>query len=122
MTPKTIFCDIDGCILLHPTNFINSLTSEPKEAKFLPQVKEKLLDWHCQGHRIILTTGRPGRMRKDLEAILDGNKIFYHDLIMDCGSGVRVLINDIDPRSPDVDKAVAINLNRNDGIGVIEDV
>ena len=121
MTPKTIFCDIDGCILVHHSDFLGSLTSDPDKVKFLPQVKEKLLDWHCQGHKIILVTGRPGRMRKDLEAILDGNKIFYHDLIMDCGSGVRVLINDIDPRHPDVDKAVAINLKRNDGIGVIND-
>lgn len=115
MTQKTYFCDIDGCILKHHDDFLNGMLDvEP-----LPGVTEKLLEWHCQGHRVILTTGRPGTMRQYLEAQLFSNSIIYDQLVMDCGSGVRILINDIDPKSPEIMKAQAINLTRNLGIAEI---
>lgn len=115
MTQKTYFCDIDGCILKHHDDFLNGMLDvEP-----LPGVTEKLLEWHCQGHRVILTTGRPGTMRDFLEEQLFVNGIIYDQLIMDCGSGVRILINDVDPKKPKVMKAEAINLTRNLGIGEV---
>ena len=115
MTQKTYFCDIDGCILKHHDDFLNGILDvEP-----LQGVKEKLLEWHCQGHRIILTTGRPGTMREFLEDQLFVNGILYDQLVMDCGSGVRILINDVDPKSPEIMKAQAINLTRNLGIGEV---
>ena len=114
---KTIFCDIDGCIFRHEANFFDAIP--PGIPSPLPGVKEKLLDWHCKGYRIILTTGRPECMRPALEKSLADFHILYHQLLMDCGSGIRVLINDIDPKFPDNSKAVAINLERNKGIGGI---
>lgn len=111
---KTIFCDIDGCILKHQDNFLDGILYN---VDVLKGIREKLLDWHCKGYRVILTTGRPGTMRQYLEAQLYSNKIIYDQLVMDCGSGIRYLINDIDPSHPNVNKAVAINLPRNQGIG-----
>jgi len=115
MEQKTYFLDIDGCIFKHHDNFLNGIhTVEPLEG-----VQEKLLEWHCQGDKIILTTGRPGTTRKFLENHLFLNGIIYDQLIMDCGPGVRILINDIDPKNPDIIKAKAINITRNLGIGKI---
>lgn len=113
---KTIFCDIDGCILKQHNDFLTGIVLHVEP---LPQVKEKLLEWHCQGHRVILTTGRPGTMRQYLEAQLFSNGIIYDQLIMDCGSGARILINDIDPKFPHTNKALSINIERNQGIGDI---
>ncbi len=112
----TIFCDIDGCILTQYDDFLYGIVHmvEP-----LQGVKEKLLEWHCKGYKVILTTGRPGTMRQYLEAQLFSNGIIYDQLVMDCGSGVRYLVNDIDPKHPTVSKALAINLLRNQGLGDI---
>jgi len=40
----------------------------------------------------------------------------YHQIVFGIGRGTRYLINDRDPEQPNVDRAVAINLNRNSGI------
>jgi hypothetical protein len=113
---KTIFCDIDGCILHHGIDYIqNSYNSEPK---IIPGSKEKLFDWYCYGHNIILTTGRPEHERLKLEAFFSKNGIFYHQLIMNCGANARYLINDRDPKIL-TNKAFSINLTRNVGLGNI---
>ena len=65
---------------------------------------------------VILTTGRPEHMRQITEKNLQFWGIMYDQLIMGLGSGPRVLINDTDPKEPDIVKAVAINLHRNEGI------
>ena len=38
---------------------------------------------------------------------------------MDCGRGIRVVINDKDPDNPDLDRAVGINLIRNEGLNSV---
>jgi hypothetical protein len=40
----------------------------------------------------------------------------YHQLVMGIGRGTRYIINDKDPEVPEVDRAVGINLNRNEGL------
>lgn len=116
---KTIFCDIDGCILVHPESFLSHYI-KGSEPKFLPGVREKLLDWYTDGYRIILTTGRPESERQKLTAFFAEKGVFFNQLIMDCGSGIRYLINDIDPLFPMRNKAVAINIERNEGIRGID--
>jgi len=81
--------------------------------RLLPDVFHKFLDWHRQGFRIILTTGRPEFLREDTERQLKELGIFYNQLVMDCGPGPRVLINDTPNDTP---KAYAVNLERDSGL------
>ena len=43
----------------------------------------------------------------------------YHQLVMDCGRGTRVILNDKDPENPELDRAVGINLTRNMGFSTL---
>ena len=114
--PKTIFCDIDGTLLEH---FPPGASFYGFKPKVLPGTVEKLLEWDKKGYNIILTTGRKESMRKITVEQLESAGIFYDQLIMGIGGGVRVLINDLKPGS-DEQTAVAINLKRDKGINKIE--
>jgi len=114
--PKTIFCDIDGTLLEH---FPPGESFYGFKPKVLPGTVEKLLEWDKKGYNIILTTGRRESMRKFTEEQLELAGIFYDQLIMGIGGGVRVLLNDLKPGS-DEETAVAINLKRDEGISKIE--
>ena len=114
--PTTIFCDIDGTLVLHP---------KPTESQ-LPNYKlillngtlEKLLEWDKLGYNIILTTGRKESLRKVTEQQLAEVGIIYDQLIMGIGGGKRCLINDRKPNNTE-NYATAINLERNQGIKTI---
>ena len=86
----------------------------------LPGVKEKLLDWFCKGYRIIITTGRPECQRQMMTEFLAKVGIYHNQLVLDCGAGIRYLINDIDPLTAKTKKAVAVNLKRNEGISKLK--
>lgn len=58
-------------------------------------------------------------MRKFTEEQLEAAGIFYDQLIMGIGGGVRVLINDLKPGS-DEQTAIAFNIKRDIGISKIE--
>tara|TARA_B100000683_G_scaffold267561_1_gene301427 strand:+ start:672 stop:1010 length:339 start_codon:yes stop_codon:yes gene_type:complete len=105
---KTIFCDIDGCLIEHQNYYT-------EDAKILDGTKEKLKDWDRKGYRLILTTGRRESARAVTEKMLHKNNITYDYLIMGLGPNVRVLINDLRD-GEDIDTAVSINLPRNVGI------
>lgn len=115
---KTIFCDIDGVILHQPDKFISCIKGDHQCE--LQGAAEKLLDWHCAGHRVILVTGRPEHMRAITERNLQDVGVLYDQLVMNAGSGTRYLINDFDPKHETVDKAIAITLPRNRGLGHVE--
>ena len=61
---KTLFIDIDGCLLKHLGNLSNEILGNPE---ILPGVLQKLNEWDGEGHKIILTTGRKESMRKITE-------------------------------------------------------
>lgn len=111
---KTIFLDIDGVLF----NQEHKGRYDPKP-EMLKGTTEKLIEWDSLGHRIILVTGRHESCREITKAHLSEVGIFYDQLIMGCGNGARVLINDIKPDYPNVNMATAINLTRNTGIGDI---
>lgn len=125
---KTIFCDIDGTILYQNENFLDWYLpfkiggfGVGTYKSVLDKAQEKLLEWHSKGYRIILTTGRPENDREKLSKYLSDMGIYFHQLVMDCGSGERVLINDIDTDAAELKyKATAINVVRNKGIGDLE--
>lgn len=110
--PPTYFIDIDGCIFYQTEDFFKGVHTPIR----IKEVREKLLELHSKGCKIILTTGRPESHRSVLENELGYQHIFYDQLIMGCGSGVRILVNDIDPKHPKVKKAKAINVKRNEGL------
>ena len=119
---RTIFSDVDGVILKQPESFLDlykKVILNPF-GDVITESRDKLFKWYTQGYRIILTTGRPEHEHEALSKHLMTNGVYYHKLIMDCGSGIRYLINDIKPSHPDVQGAVGINLIRNKGLGEVE--
>ena len=112
--PKTILLDIDGCLVNYVTNF-SDIIAGYAEPYALPGTVDTLMKWHNQGHKIILTTGRPECTRKRTEDMLTKCGILYDMLIMGLGPGPRVLINDMDPRQPETPKSMAVNIVRNLG-------
>lgn len=110
--PKTIIIDIDGTILHH----FGSLSGQiDNPAKILDGVKEAFDEWDRKGYRIILLTGRKESMRETTEQVLRNCGLFYDQLVMGVGGGVRILINDLKPDSTQ-EMAIGINVERNKGI------
>jgi hydroxymethylpyrimidine pyrophosphatase-like HAD family hydrolase len=110
--PKTIFCDIDGTLVKHVPP---SVAASPKhKMELLDGTLEKLLEWDKKGYNIILTTGRKESLRNITEKQLSEVGIFYDQLVMGIGGGIRYLIND---RKPEGDEtSFNICLDRNKGI------
>ena len=116
--PKTIFLDIDGTLIYHSEIISEQFTKPPK---LLNGTLEKLSEWDRKGYNIILTTGRREGVRDITTKQLAELGIFYDQLIMGLGGGVRVIINDR-KKDKENDTAIAINLKRNEGIGNIENL
>jgi len=108
---STIFCDIDGTIFKY-REFENY---KKEKCQVLPGVLNKLNKWREDGHMIILTTARPENLREDTLEELSISNVPYDRLIMGIERGVRVLINDKDPKLKQP-KAIAINLKRDEGM------
>ena len=113
---KTLFIDIDGCLIKHRGNMSSQVTGE---AEVLPGVLDKLNEWDALEYMIILTTGRRESLRSLTEHQLWNVGIFYDQLIMGLNRGERVVINDKKPYG-DMVVASGIELNRNEGIGDLE--
>ena len=115
--PATIFCDIDGTLVKHeiPTKTVNA----DFKLELLPGVLEKLLEWDKLGYNIILVSGRKESARTATENQLSKLGIIYDKLILGIGGGKRYLVNDRKDYT-DEDYAIAINLNRNLGIGELK--
>jgi histidinol phosphatase-like enzyme len=113
---KTIFLDIDGCLIKHQGNLSTQILNTPE---LLPGTLEKINEWEGDGHRIILTTGRKESMRKITEEQLIKLGVIYDQLVMGLNRGERIIINDKKPNG-NMKVARAIELERNRGIGEIE--
>lgn len=116
LRPKTIICDIDGTLVEH----VNPATAAnlSHDIKLLHGTLEKLMEWEANGYKIILLTGRKESMRNVTETQLSKVGIFYDQLIMGVGGGVRYLINDYKPSGEE--SAFAINVKRNKGINEVK--
>ena len=110
---KTIFCDQDGCVFEHRGKEGISL-SQP----ILPGVKQKFDEWEKKGYIVIITTARNRRFKEITEKAQLNNGLKYDDLIMNIGSGQRVLINDQKPYDgwEGKETAIAINIKRDEGL------
>jgi hypothetical protein len=69
---------------------------------------------------IIITTARPLSYELITKQELEKLGVKYHQIVMDCGRGTRVILNDIDPKSPEIKRAHGINLVRDGGLNNIE--
>lgn len=112
MRPKCIFLDIDGTVFMHHGSLSNQAQ---KQHAILPGVKDKFNTWDANGYYIILVTGRRESMRALTEKQLTDAGLFYDQLVMGIGGGVRVLVNDLKPDGAS-ETAIAINLERNKGL------
>jgi mannose-6-phosphate isomerase len=109
--PKTVFCDIDGTLLLHKGDIVKNITEEPV---ILQNVIDTIKQWEKLNYKIILTTGRKECTRKQTEQQLCELGIVYDILIMGITNGDRIIINDKKPRGIR-NTCYAINLVRNKG-------
>ena len=111
--PATIFCDIDGTLVIHSKPTDAQLPSH--KLSLLEGTIEKLLEWDKLGYKIILTTGRKESLRKVTQDQLEKAGIIYDQLIMGIGGGKRYLINDFKENNNEP-YACNINVKRNSGI------
>lgn len=112
---QTYFLDIDGVLLVHYGSLGAQLADEnlsmiTKTRKFLDTIEKN-------GAKIVLTTGRRNSTRKQTEDQLRKLNIFYDELVMGCGRGERIVVNDLKPNS-NMKTAFSFTPNRN---GITED-
>jgi FMN phosphatase YigB (HAD superfamily) len=112
--PKTIFCDIDGTLIRHHPPTQSTLPNH--EPELLDNTLQTLLEWDKKGYNIILISGRREGSRRETEKQLASLGIIYDKLILGIGGGKRYIINDTKPYGSE-NYAIAINLDRNTGIG-----
>ena len=109
---STYFVDIDGTLVKY-RSFQDIRNTAPEAiTSVLDFIKTK----YDEGSHIVITTARPEDLRTHTTRELSFLGVKYHQLVMGIGRGTRYVINDKDPQAPEVDRAVGINLKRNEGL------
>ena len=116
--PRAWFIDLDGTLLRQNDRWPEIVIEHPKEA-LLPGVLKKLAEIHMRGDYIVITTARPEPYRGITEWQLRTAGIMYHCLLMGLPTGQRILVNDRKVEEK-TDMAIAINLNRDEGMEGVE--
>ena len=112
----TLFVDIDGTIVKYRKfNELATAVLTP-----IQDVIDYVNDHYNSGSVIIITTARPSSYELMTKQELEKLGVKYHQIVMDCGRGTRVILNDIDPKSPEIKRAHGINLVRDGGLNNIE--
>ena len=108
----TYFVDIDGTIIKY-RNFseLNETSLEP-----IQDVIDYLNEQFTNGAVIIVTTARPDSYRLLTEHELNVIGLKYNQIVMNCGRGSRIILNDLDPDNLEIPRAVGINLKRDEGL------
>lgn len=114
---KCLLIDLDGTVFKHGMSL-----SDVNYGKPTPHATIQLRKWRHAGHIIIFTTGRTESERKYTEEQLAHWGIQYAQLVMDCGSGQRILINDSKPYEgwEGVETAVGITVERDKGLKEVD--
>lgn len=107
----SIFCDIDGTIVMH-----EDVPSYEKPLILLDGARDKLNEWRESGHMIILCSARKESDRRNLEKALKESDIFYDKLILGLPSGKRIVINDRKPTNITTNQSQSYDVERNEGI------
>lgn len=114
--PKTYFIDIDGTIV--PNLTMEDLERYSKVPNYIQDLLPGVKKFFSSLHKydvVIFTTARNNEFREMTERTLSFHKIKYNQLIMDLPAGQRFLINDT--VNMFYQKAIAINVLRNHGMG-----
>jgi hydroxymethylpyrimidine pyrophosphatase-like HAD family hydrolase len=116
----TLFVDIDGTLVKYRK------FNELSESVLTPiqDVVDFVNEQYDNGAIIIITTARPSSYNLFTKQELEKIGVKYHQLVMDCGRGTRVVLNDMDPENP-IQRAVGINFVRDGGfepIGGVPDI
>jgi hypothetical protein len=112
----TFFVDIDGTLVVYRKfNELSTAVLTP-----IVEVVDYINEQYNSGAVIIITTARPSTYELMTKQELETIGVKYHQLVMDCGRGTRVILNDKDPEQPDIDRAVGINLQRNLGFTTLD--
>lgn len=111
----TFFVDIDGTIVKYRK------FSELSESVLTPiqDVIDYLNQQYNSGSVIIVTTARPSSYELFTKQELEKVGLKYHQLVMDCGRGTRVIFNDKDPENSELDRAIGVNFIRDGGFDSI---
>lgn len=107
----TFFVDIDGTIVKYRkfSELSNSILTPVQD------VIDYINQQYDSGSVIIITTARPYTYELFTKQELEKIGVKYHQLVMNCGRGTRVIFNDKDPENPDLDRAIGINFTRDGG-------
>ena len=112
----TFFVDIDGTLVKYRKfNELSTAILTP-----ISEVIDYVNEQYNSGAVIIITTARPESFRNYTISELEKIGVKYHQLVMDCGRGTRVILNDKDPEQPEIQRAVGINLDRNMGFQTLD--
>jgi len=111
MKKDTYFVDIDGTLL----EYVPFDEMSYEKTKVLPGVIEWITEKRSEGHKIILTTARSSDKRLFTTNQLRKAGIEYDGLIMNMNRGIRYLVNDIHPDNPNKNRAIGINVKRDEG-------
>lgn len=108
---STFFVDIDGTLVKYRK------FEELSTAKLEPiqEVVDFINKSYDEGCHIVITTARTEPYRLFTKQELEKIGLKYHQIIMGLGRGTRIVINDKDPDKPELDRAVGLNLTRNEG-------
>lgn len=107
----TVFCDIDGTLLKHSNHSDCDLDKTEMCSGY-----QNLAKWKQEVHRIILTTARSEKYRKETEEFLHFLGIRYDEMVMSLPAGPRVIINDRKPSKKFTRSANSMEISRNQGI------
>jgi len=112
----TFFVDIDGTLVKYRKfDELSTAILTP-----ISEVIDYVNDQYNSGAVIIITTARPESFRNYTMSELEKIGVKFHQLVMDCGRGTRVILNDKDPEQPEIQRAVGINLDRNMGFQTLD--
>jgi hydroxymethylpyrimidine pyrophosphatase-like HAD family hydrolase len=113
---STFFVDIDGTLVKY-RKFEELSTAKVEPIQEVIDFINKSYDEGCH---IVITTARTEPYRLFTKQELDTIGLKYHQIIMGLGRGTRIVINDKDPDKPMIDRAVGLNLTRNEGFKNID--
>jgi len=112
----TLFVDIDGTLVKYRK--FNELATSVLTP--IQDVIDYVNDHYDSGSIVIITTARPESYRDLTIQELSEVGVKYHQIVMDCGRGTRVVLNDMDPENP-IQRAVGINFVRDEGFKSIRE-
>jgi histidinol phosphatase-like enzyme len=112
----TFFVDIDGTLVVYRK------FSELSTAVLTPiqDVIDTVNEYYDKGACIVITSARPIEYELFTKQELEKIGVKYHQLVMGIGRGTRVILNDTDPESPEIPRALGVNMVRNEGFGELD--